>query len=1077
MATEFDIEINDRISASISQKLEQIASSANNADGAVRRLQTSIASLNSSRLQSLTSSFSALNQAVNQAQSIQASLVAQYATTNRSLQNLTNSQNTLTRSVGYSSGAWRVFYGLIFSVAPIFGAAAAVINLADSYTVLQNKLQIVSATQEQNNELTNRAFELANKTRSGVLETAQAFARFDRALKGLGESQESSLRLTETVNKALIVSGATSREAASSLLQLSQAFNSGRLMGDEFRSVSENIPIVLDAISKVLGKPVNELKKLSSEGKITSKVLSEAFKLIEKDVDSAFAKTTPTISQAFTVLNNSAIQFFGELNKATGATKALSLAIIALANNLDVASVAAVALGSALLLLGGPRIVAGILSVGRAFRLAFIANPIGLFIAALATAAAYFVNFGDTIDAGLPGFVTFSELASAAFTVVGGALKELGTFAKSEFEKIKDVFSGLTDLLGPELKNSLNAATSSFLSFFETNKTGWAALLENIAKTLDAIGGLIIGAFNFASLVAKGQLEFKNAGQQWAQSLDEGFKTQGSFLSKGVEKIFAEAEKKALDRKAKAKLSSESELRSPGVATFDDIQSSAQAKAEESRAARLGKINAELDNEIARAFKLQPLREEQARFDKIQETLMQKRVTLTAQESEEIRKKVLEAEKAKQIQQDFDRIYSEAAGPLRDYQNSLEAADRLLALGAISQEQYNREITKNSEAYLNSTNYMREYNRRLDEELTLLNLLPAAREIEAQVLQFKNDKLREGIILSKQEEEGLREKLKLLQQVSAESQLRDSTVGQREQFNTQADAISSLRKKDKSFTKADAATSASDLLQRSGIDISGTNLQFEAEQAAYKANKEKLKKIRDSQLIDERSYHQASLNLFLQKNEKYVNSTQGFLSNLSVLQNAQSKKAFKIGQNAAIVNATIDTAKAAIGAYSALASIRYVGPALGAAAATAATVAGAYQIAQIKAQQPPTGYMLGGYTGDLPTNSVAGVVHGQEYVMTAAATRRIGVSNLEAMNRGEKSGKSEAPAVNVVIENHGTSKEFDVQITSEEVRIIARDEYRKTLAKDTQDIVASQLQNPNSQISKSLNSTYSMGRR
>lgn len=1070
MAEQFDIEITDRISSAISEKLNVIANSALTADSNIRQLQRSISSLNSARLQQVATSFSTLTQSFSQAQAAQNSLI-------QNSNSLAAAQNNLIRSVGAGSNAWRIFYGVIASGGPIVFLTANILKLADAYTVLQNKLQIVSESQAQNNEITNRVFDLANKTRSGVLESAQAFARFDRALKGLGESQETSLRLTETVNKALIVSGATSQEARSSLLQLSQAFNSGRLMGDEFRSVSENIPIVLDAISKVIGRPVNELKKLSSEGKITSKVLNEAFKLIEKDVNAAFAKTTPTISQAFTVLNTSAIKFFGEINKATGATAGLSLAIIALANNLDIATVAAVGLGSALLLLGGPRILTDILSVGRALRLAFLANPIGVFIGVLATAATYLSVFKNEIDSGLPGFVTFGELASAAFEVVGSSIKEFAIAIKEDFAKVKDFFASFTDLLGPKLKNSLAEATSSYFEFFKSNNEGWAALLENVAKTLDAIGGLIIGAFNFASLVAKGQLEFKNAGQQWAQSLDEGFKTQGSFLSKGVEKIFAEAEKKALDRKAKAKLSSESELRGSGVATFGEVQNTAQAKAEETRAARLGKINAELDNEIARAFKLQPLREEQARFDKIEEGLIQRKITLTDAEANSIREKIKVAEKSKDVQREFDRIYSDSVGPLKEYQATLEAADRLLAQGSISQEIYNREVLKASEAYKNSNDYLREFNKAQDGELRLLQLLPAAREIESQILQVKNDKLREGIELSKQEEEAIRTKLQLLQQSRAESRLLENTAGQREQFGIDLSAIQSLRKKGGAFTEGDAKTSAGELLQRGGVDISGTNLQFEAEQQAYKENKEQLKKIRDAQLLDEKSYQLASLKLFLQKNDKYISSAQGFFGNLSVLQGAQSKKAFRIGQTAAIANATIDTAKAAIGAYSALASIPYVGPALGAAAAAAAVVAGAAQVAQIKNQQPPAGFMLGGYTGNMPTNSVAGVVHGQEYVMNAAATRRIGVANLEAMSKGTGSPKGAAPAVNVKIENYGTSKEFDVQVTPEEVRIIARDEARKSSGKDAVDIVASQLQNPNSPISKSLNATYSLSRR
>src|SRR5690606_37004612 len=50
--------------------------------------------------------------------------------------------------------------------------------------------------------------------------------------------------------------------------------------------------------------------------------------------------------------------------------------------------------------------------------------------------------------------------------------------------------------------------------------------------------------------------------------------------------------------------------------------------------------------------------------------------------------------------------------------------------------------------------------------------------------------------------------------------------------------------------------------------------------------------------------------------------------------------------------------------------------------------------------QTIAGFQSGGYTGNVGTNQVAGVVHGREYVFDAASTARIGVDNLEALRLG-----------------------------------------------------------------------------
>ncbi len=118
-----------------------------------------------------------------------------------------------------------------------------------------------------------------------------------------------------------------------------------------------------------------------------------------------------------------------------------------------------------------------------------------------------------------------------------------------------------------------------------------------------------------------------------------------------------------------------------------------------------------------------------------------------------------------------------------------------------------------------------------------------------------------------------------------------------------------------------------------------------------------------------------------------------------------------------------------------------------------------------------SGFSEGGYTGNLGMDQVAGVVHGQEFVMNADATAR-NRDLLEAMNRGadvrslmpvQPTQSKGGPHLAVHIENHGSGKEFEVQqLTPSQVRIIARDE----VAKGAPGVVAQHFANPNSVVSK-----------
>lgn len=226
-------------------------------------------------------------------------------------------------------------------IAPMLAAAGAyvgvreIVELGDAYTGLRNKLKVVTTSEEQLNQVSKQMFNIANETRTSVEETATAFSRFDRALAPLGKSQADVLLMTETINKALTVSGASTGEAKAGLLQLSQAFNKGKLDGDEFRSVMELMPSVADAIAKELKVAGDKLLLLAPQGKITAEVMSNALSKAALQISAEFSKTTPTVSQSMEIMRNSAIESFGEIEKSTGLLKNSAEFLITFSKNIN----------------------------------------------------------------------------------------------------------------------------------------------------------------------------------------------------------------------------------------------------------------------------------------------------------------------------------------------------------------------------------------------------------------------------------------------------------------------------------------------------------------------------------------------------------------------------------------------------------------------------------------------------------------------------------------------------------------------------------------------------------------------
>jgi tape measure domain-containing protein len=158
--------------------------------------------------------------------------------------------------------------------------------------------------------------QIANRSRTSLKSTIELYTRTSLATKNLGYTAEQVNQFTETMNKAVMTSGATAQEANNALIQLSQGLSSGRLQGEELRSVLEQLPVVADIIARSMGVSRGELRKLGADGKITSQVIMEAFLKTTKRVDLMFEQTAMTVGQSWTILKNNLQTSIGEGSKS-----------------------------------------------------------------------------------------------------------------------------------------------------------------------------------------------------------------------------------------------------------------------------------------------------------------------------------------------------------------------------------------------------------------------------------------------------------------------------------------------------------------------------------------------------------------------------------------------------------------------------------------------------------------------------------------------------------------------------------------------------------------------------------------
>lgn len=220
------------------------------------------------------------------------------------------------------------------SLAGLKGAGAALIladltrragEAADAFALMDAKLKVSTRNWGDHAKAQEDVMRISRATRSEMTSTAVLYGKLATVSKTLNASQAQVATATETVTKALKVSGASAGETASTVLQLGQALASGRLNGDEFRSLAENAPRLMKLLADSMNVPIGNLKKMASEGQLTSDKLVRAFtdKKYLKELEEEFRLMPKTFGDAATAIENLATTTFGAFNQGGQFSQAL----------------------------------------------------------------------------------------------------------------------------------------------------------------------------------------------------------------------------------------------------------------------------------------------------------------------------------------------------------------------------------------------------------------------------------------------------------------------------------------------------------------------------------------------------------------------------------------------------------------------------------------------------------------------------------------------------------------------------------------------------------------------------------
>lgn len=409
------------------------------------------------------------------------------------------------------------------------------VELSDEMASTTARLNLMVDDGSSAETLRSKIYASAQAARGDYMNTLSSVSQLGILAGSAFNNNDEIVKFTELMNKNFTIAGASTSERNSAMLQLTQAMASGRLQGDEYRSIIENAPLLAQSIENYMraGGVTGAMKDWSSQGMLTADVIKNALFASADEVEQRFNSIPKTWSSVWTEAKNTAVAEFQPVldkineiansekmeqilaklpdlfeNLANVACTALDLITDSAAWLLDnlswIAPIVTTAVGAFLAFKTVITIINGVSSA-----IMFLTSPIGMVVLAIGLVILAVYQIVDLINEVTGSAVSATGIIFGAVAFLGASIMNLVSTVWNLLVDVAELLWNLFADLANFFGNVFDDPVGSVCHLFVDLADFVLGIVETLARAIDTL---------FGSNLAGALAGWRNKIQNWADN-------------------------------------------------------------------------------------------------------------------------------------------------------------------------------------------------------------------------------------------------------------------------------------------------------------------------------------------------------------------------------------------------------------------------------------------------------------------------------------------------------------------------------------------------------------------------------